>query len=86
MKQYAGYSVSFPAFWKYYNQTVKKNYADDYWRSFQSAFLKAMSDEGYKNGFYSNTSRTVFRRQRVHLLQLILKSGLKVIITHRCRR
>lgn len=70
MKPYAGYSVSFPAFWKYYNQTVKKNYADDYWRSFQSAFLKAMADEGYENGFYSNTLNLVWQ----HMTKLCNRS------------
>ena len=61
MKQYAGYSVDFQAFWKYYNATVKKNYGNDYWKVFQNAFLAALNDEGYPNGLHSDTINFVWK-------------------------
>ena len=61
MKQYAGYSVDFQAFWNYYNATVKKNYANDYWKLFQNAFLSVMSDEGCPNGYHSDTVNIVWK-------------------------
>ena len=70
MKQYAGYSVDFSAFWRYYNETVKKNYADDYWKAFQSAFRTAMADDGYQDGHYSDTVNLVWK----HMTKLCNRS------------
>ena len=62
MKQYAGDNINFPAFWKYYNATVKKNYGDDYWRSFQNAFKKAMDEEGIWCGIHSNAVNMAWKK------------------------
>lgn len=62
--------MNFSAFWSYYNQTVKKNYGDKYWRAFQDAFLTAMSGEGFENGFYSDTVNLVWK----HMTKLCNRS------------
>ena len=77
MKQYAGDHVNFQAFWKYYNSTVKKNYADDYWRSFQNAFSTAMDDEKIWSGIHSNAVNLVWKHMTklCNLATTIMKSN-----------